>query len=140
LQADNRVPVDGIVPWGQDVVEILLDPANHREGTAADLWVLQVKPNGLLIARKGCLTEPPVGPSEEWRSGAVVAVRLERDAWWVEMSLPLEALPPAARTQRIWGLNITRLDARRGEYSSWSAARGHCYAPQALGNLVMQWP
>ncbi|MCH8806482.1 MAG: DUF4091 domain-containing protein [Planctomycetes bacterium] len=139
-KADNTVPIDGIIPWGQDVVEILIDPRNSLDGGTSDLFILQIKPNGLLIARKGARTDPPVGRSTEWDAGAVTAIRTEREAWTVEVSLPLAALPPAARQNRIWGFNITRLDARRGEYSSWSGARGHCYSSRSLGNLVLQWP
>lgn len=139
-QADNVIPFDGAIPWGQDVVEVLLDPRPTAEGSSSDLYCLQVKPSGLLVARKGCRTEPPMGTSDDWRSGARVAVSVQRDAWVIELGIPLSALPPEAKRNRVWGFNVTRLDARRGEYSSWSGARGHCYAPQALGNLIMLWP
>ena len=80
-----------------------------------------------------------MGTSEAWPSGARVAVRVERDAWVVELAVPLDALGPQARHNPLWGFNVTRLDARRGEYSSWSGARGQCYLPQSLGNLIMLW-
>jgi hypothetical protein len=139
-RADNAVPIDGTIPWSQDVVEILLDPRGTAAGTSSDLYCLQVKPTGLLIARKGCRTEPPMGHSEVWSCGARVAVDVQREAWSVEIALPLAALEPAARRQPLWGFNVTRLDARRGEYSSWSGARGDCYTPAAMGNLIMLWP
>jgi len=139
-QADNTIPIDGGIPWGQDVIEVLIDPRPAIDGASSDLYCLQVKPNGLLVARKGCRTEPPVGTSQDWQSGARVAVSVGREAWVVEMAVPLAALGPQARQNRVWGLNVTRLDARRGEYSSWSGARGCCYSPQALGNLIMLWP
>lgn len=138
--AENTVPMDGIVPWGQDVVEVLLNPRNVLKGTPADLFVLQVKPNGLLVSRRGALTDPPMGPSEDWPSAARVAVRTFRDAWVVELALPLASLGPAAVQNRVWGFNVARLDARRGEYSSWSGARGHCYSPSSMGNLVLLRP
>jgi len=139
-RADNRVPLDGAVPWGQDVVEILLDPRAAIEGTSSDIYILQVKPNGVLISRHGCLTEPPIGDSEVWQSGAAVAVQVQREAWIIELALPLASLGPDALENHIWGLNVTRLDARRGEYSSWSGARGTCYSPQSLGNLILLRP
>ena len=138
-QADNTIPIDGAIPWGQDVVEVLIDPRSTGTGTSSDLYCLQVKPSGLLVSRKGCRTEPPMGTSEAWPSGARVAVRVERDAWVVELAVPLDALGPQARHNPLWGFNVTRLDARRGEYSSWSGARGQCYLPQSLGNLIMLW-
>lgn len=139
-RADNSIPVDGAIPWGQDVVEILLDPHNTHQGTGADLYCLQIKPSGLLVARKGCLTDPPMNPSEPWQSGTRVAVSVEPDAWIVEAAVPLSSLGPAAKRNRIWGCNITRLNARRGEYSSWSGARGYTYAPHLLGNMVLLRP
>lgn len=136
-QGNNEVPVDGGVPWGQDVVEILLDPTNQPNGSGADLYVLQVKPSGLLVARKGARTSPPMNPSEPWQSGADVAARIRDDAWIVELAIPIRSLGPEAEKNRIWGFNVARLDARLGEYSSWSGARSMVYAPQLLGNLVL---
>ena len=139
-RADNTVPVDGMIPWGQDVVEILLDPRPSADGTSSDLYCLQVKPTGLLLARHGCLTDPAMGTSVPWPCAARAAVQVDRDAWTLELAIPLDAFAPAARRNNVWGFNVTRLDARRGEYSSWSGAHNHCYAPQSLGNLIMLWP
>ena len=139
-RADNLMPVDGSVPWGQDVVEILIDPRPTAAGTSSDIYCLQIKPNAVLITRQGCLTEPPIGRSVVWQSGATVAVQAQPEVWVVELALPLASLGRGAFDNRIWGFNITRLDSRRGEYSSWSGARGHCYSPQSLGNLILLRP
>ena len=139
-QADNTITLDGAIPWGQDVVEILIDPSGVATGTSRDLYCLQIKPSGLLVARRGCRTEPPMGASEPWSCGAQVAVSVQQDACIVELAVPLSAFGPEVRRSRVWGVNVTRLDARRGEYSSWSGARGYCYTPESLGNLIMLWP
>lgn len=139
-QTDNTVPIDGAIPWGQDVVEILLNPSNSPDAAPGDLYVLQVKPSGLLVARKGARTDPPLGPSVDWPCGARAASRVGRDAWVVEVALPLSAFDAAALRSRVWGCNITRLDSRRGEYSSWSGAQGYCYSARALGNLIVSRP
>ncbi len=149
-QADNTVPIDGAVPWGQDVVEILIDPrgsaapgpraGRNLPGTTSDPYILQIKPNGVLLAHKGCRTDPPMGAYEPWQCGARAKVRVRPEAWVVELSLPLTALGPDALRNRIWGFNVTRLDARRGEYSSWSGTRGHRYTPRSMGNLVLLRP
>jgi hypothetical protein len=81
-----------------------------------------------------------MGTSEAWSCGARVAASVQREDWVVELAVPLSAFGPEAQRNRVWGFNVTRLDARRGEYSSWSGARGYCYAPQFLGNLIMLWP
>lgn len=135
--ADNSIPIDGAMPWGQDVVEILLCPANVSSGTSADIFQLQIKPSGLVVARRGCATHPPMGAVEDWQSGAAVMVRVGRTGWVVEAAIPIAALGRPAIQNRVWGVNITRLDAARGEYSSWSGARGNCYLPQSLGNLIL---
>ncbi len=139
-RADNTIPLDGAIPWGQDLVEILLDPHNTAQGTGENIYCLQIKPSGLLVARRGCLTDPPMNRSELWQSGARVAVSTEDDAWVVEAAVPLASLGDAALRNRVWGCNVTRLDARRGEYSSWSGAHGYTYAPHRLGNLVLLRP
>ena len=138
--ADNTIPVDGAIPWGQDVVEILIDPRENASGTSSDLYCLQTKPSGLLLARRGCRTEPPMGTWQTWPVRARAAASVEREAWVVEMAVPLSAFGADAKRNPVWGMNVTRLDARRGEYSSWSGATGHCYSPQSLGNLIMLWP
>jgi len=135
-RADNQIPIDGAIPWGQDVVEILLDPSNALEGDGGGLYALQVKPSGLLVARHGALTDPPMNDSRPWTSGAAAAARTERGGWSVELAVPFAAFAGAGYQTGVWGCNVTRLDARRGEYSSWSGARGHCYAPHRLGNLL----
>ena len=81
-----------------------------------------------------------MGAYEPWQCGARAKVSVRPEAWVVELSLPLTALGPDAVRNRIWGFNVTRLDARRGEYSSWSGTRGHRYLPRSLGNLVLLRP
>lgn len=139
-RADNRIELDGTTPWGQDVVEILLDPRGVATGTSGDVYCLQLKPSGLLLATRGCRTEPPMGRAEFWPTGARAAVAIERDAWIVELALPLEAFGPAGRRAQLWGANVTRLDARRGEYSTWSGTQGNVYSPATLGNLILPPP
>lgn len=134
---DNQVPVAGGQPWGQEVVEILLAPGDQVAGTAGDLFQLQIKPNGVVRATRGCRTEPPIAATTPWSAGVRVATQRDRDAWLLELAIPLEALGPAARRSALWGVNVTRLDARRGEYSSWAGHSGLLYTPEALGNLLL---
>lgn len=139
-KADNEIPIEGATPWGQDVVEVLLNPSNTLEGTSGDLFAIQVKPSGLVVATRGCRTQPPMGPVEEWPAKANVAVDVSGEGWTVELSLPLAALGPAAARNELWGVNVTRLDARRGEYASWADASGMCYSPELTGNLLIVRP
>ena len=65
-----------------------------------------------------------------------VATRTTRDRWTVELRIPLNAFGPAALDNAIWGFNVTRLDAARQEFSTWSGAKGNAYDPLSLGNLA----
>lgn len=134
--ADNTIPIDGAMPWGQDVVELLLCPRNTQAGTGSDIYCLQIKPSGVAVGRRGCRTNPPMCASEPWSHNAEVVVRTKPGAWVVELAIPLASFEPAGARNRIWGLNVARLDARRGEYSSWSGAVGNCYLPELLGNMI----
>ncbi len=138
--ADNRVNMAGAIPWGQELVEVLLAPRGAETGGPGDLLCLQVKPGGVLIAREGCATEPPIAPSRPWQSDARVAVGQERGAWTVELAIPLRSLGAEAMRQRVWGVNVSRFDAGAGEYSSWSGARWRTYDVDTLGNLILLWP
>lgn len=137
---DNVIPIDADCPWGQDVVEVLLCPQDATVARAEDIFVLQIKPSGFVATLRGPRTEPPMNRSEPWAAQARVAVGRRPDAWTVEAALPLRSLNTAARGSVVWGCNITRLDSQRGEYSSWSGARGYTYAPELMGNLILQAP
>lgn len=138
--ASNIVPVDGAIPWGEDVVEILLCPRAALQGSLGEIYCLQIKRSGLLVATRGCRTDPPIGPCESWTCNATAAVKVFPTAWTVEVAVPLAAFDATAWETRIWGCNVTRLDAARGEYSSWSGAQGDCYRPELLGNLIVTPP
>ena len=139
-QATNLFPVDGAIPWQQDVLEVILSPDNALDGGPDVLRLVRIKPSGLVATYEGCPTRPQIGAMERWDVDARVAVSLGREAWTVELALPLEALRLRESVQPVWGVNVARLDARRGEYSSWSGAVGDCYRPIALGNLLFQAP
>lgn len=137
-RADNRIPTDRGMPWDQDRIEVLLDPQNLPDGPPGAIRMLSIKPSGLVRASLGPQTDPPLCRSRPWPVDPIAAVRVARGrSWTVELAIPLEALGPAGGNRRIFGCNVTRFDAARGEYSSWSAARGSTYSPARLGNLLM---
>lgn len=139
-RTDNRVPIDGPTPWGQDVVELIFDPRETPAASPAELLVLQIKPSGVTLASRGVTTEPPVSPVAPWNCAARVVVGVRSDSWTVEAAIPRAAFGRSVESARVWGVNIARLDARRGEYTSWSGARGTCYSPATLGNLLLAAP
>ncbi len=136
-EATNSVRIQGAQPWGEDVIELLCAKPGVLRGSGEDLFVLRIKPNGVTVGRRGCLVDPPIYRSTAWSPGADVAARVEADAWVVEAAIPLAALAVEGQT-RVLGLNVLRLEARSGQYSSWSGVRGsHGYRPELLGNLLL---
>jgi hypothetical protein len=135
-EQSNEVRYDGLVPVGQDLVEILIDPSNAGTGASGDLYCLLVKPNGVVIGRRGVGVDPPIGTRAEWNAKARAHVTSLRDRWIVEMSIPLLSFEGWAAREPIWGLNVARFEARLGEYSSWSGAQRHMYDTRSLGNLI----
>lgn len=132
----NVVGYDGLVPVGQDLVEILLDPHHTGTGDSGDLYYLLVKHNGVVIAQRGVGVDPPIGERAAWPVRARAYVSDFRDRWIVELAIPLSAFEGWALAEPVWGLNIARFQARLGEYSSWSAARRYMYNTRSLGNLI----
>ncbi len=139
-QTNNSIAVEGAWPWGEDLVELVLSPSRATRGDMSTPYLVRIKPTGLVRASHGCPTDPPMARVEPWPAAIRTSVDVRDGVWMTEVALPLEALDLDARGLNLWGVNVTRLDARRGEYSSWSGATGHCYTPQTLGNVLLLRP
>ncbi|HNQ24523.1 MAG TPA: DUF4091 domain-containing protein [Phycisphaerae bacterium] len=156
----KAVAYDDLVPAGEDLVEILLDPLNAGTRSPSDLYRVVVKREGFDILEKGLRTVPPVGRSAPWAADVRVATREAADGWTAEIQIPLAAVDPGAAdaasaagaagaddgaraagatgaTAVIWGFNIARFDASRQEFSTWSGAAHNAYDPLTLGNLLL---
>jgi hypothetical protein len=133
ITRSNYVRYDGLWPTGEDLVEVILDPAGTSL-SPGDLYHVVVKANGAVIAERGAACLEPIGAHAEWTADVVAAVddRWQGDRWGVEVRIPLRSL---GETAEIWGANFGRFHARSGEYSSWSGARRYLYSPVSLGNL-----
>lgn len=130
----NLVHYDDMVPTGEELVEILLDPLSTGTRSTGDLYHVVVKLSGAVWER-GIGAFPPTGPREVWAADIRQAVRWYGDRWEAEVQIPLAAFDEGARLNRIWAVNFTRFDAARQEYSTWSGAVGNAYDPLSLGNL-----
>ncbi|MBN1513398.1 MAG: hypothetical protein JXB13_15380, partial [Phycisphaerae bacterium] len=130
----NLVHYDDMVPVGEELVEILLDPLSTGTRSTGDLYHVVVKLSGAAWER-GIGTFPPTGPREVWAADIRQAVRWYGDRWEAEVQVPLSALGATARLNHIWAVNFTRFDAAHQEYSTWSGAVGNAYDPLSLGNL-----
>ncbi len=131
----NVVEYDDLIPTGEDVMEILLDPTNA--GTeSADIYHLVLKAGGTLLAERGIGSRPPIGERTAWDADIRYAFRRTSRGWQAEVAIPLSALPGSTEIGRIWGLNVARFDPQSGTYANWARAPRHCYNPQTFGNLV----
>lgn len=136
----NFVRYEGLAPVGEDLIEIILDPGATASGPG-DLYHIVVKANGAAVCERGFGCRPPIGPHVSWPADIQVAVNTTsaNDRWFAEVRISWDSFAPEARRQAIWGMNVTRLHARLGEYSTWSGARTNAYSPTTLGTMWIQW-
>ncbi len=132
----NTVDYDDLIPVGEELIEVLIDPLNTGTRSPTDLYHIVVKPSGTYLTEKGIRFDPPCGRRVPWPADIDVATRIYPDRWTVELRIPLAAFDAVAE-HTFWGFNITRYDALRQEFSTWSGARGNAYDPLSLGNLYL---
>ena len=133
----NRVVYDDLIPVGDELIEVLIDPLNTGTRSAADLYHIAVKPSGTYLAEKGIRFDPPCGAHKPWPADIDVATRVLPDRWTVELRIPLASFEQGAAEHTTWGFNLTRYDASRQEFSTWSGASGNAYDPLSLGNVYL---
>lgn len=136
----NFVRYDGLLPAGDDLLEILIDPTNAGTGQPADVYHIVIRPTGAVLAKRGIKTGSGWGTVRFWPADVRVApvLRPDKKTWAVEVSVPLSAFGRQARAGKRWAVNFARYQPRLGEYSSWSGARRYFYNTRTFGNL--EWP
>lgn len=133
----NVVTYEDLMPVGEDLVEILLDPTG-RAAAPDDLYHIVMKGSGQAIFEQGIEMTPPIGRAKPWVAEQKFAIEAGEKSWTAEIAIPRSTFGRGAGRSKIWGLNVTRLEPLGNEYSNWAAAQRHCYDPASLGNLV--WP
>jgi hypothetical protein len=131
----NRVSYDDLWPTGEDVLEVVLDPAGDAV-VPQDLYHVAVKANGAVITERGAPCLARVGGHGDWPGFVTAAVddKSQPGRWMVEIRIPLANIGKLAP---VWGINFARYNARLGEYSTWSGARRYLYSPASLGNIQL---
>ncbi len=134
----NFVEYQDLMPLGEDLVEIMIDPTNT--GTqSGDLFHIVLKSTGNPIFERGVGTVPPIGKHQTWPGVPPACCVTHADyGWCAEIAIPIATFGTDAGENPIWGVNLARLEPVRGEYSDWARAARYCYDPRTLGNLV--WP
>ncbi|MCY2931139.1 MAG: hypothetical protein NTV86_16945 [Planctomycetota bacterium] len=135
VQPGNQVRYDQLLPAGEDLVEVLLDPGQSAK-SVEDLYHLIVKANGVTLAHRGLRTWPPLGKVDVWPVEATAAVGTWAGGWTVELSIPLSSFGPAG-SSRLWGVNFMRFSPQGGEATSWAAVARHFYDPRNLGTMYV---
>jgi hypothetical protein len=135
---DNLVRYEGLAAWGEDMVEVVLDPGRRAEGPEG-LYHLVVKANGIVRARRGIDRQPPLGRASPWPAEIASAVGRSAGEWVVELAIPLSALGPGGQ-ERTWGVNFARFCTADQESSNWAHANRNLYDPQSLGLLELAGP
>lgn len=133
----TNVVYEELTPRAEDLVEVLIDPTNIA-AEPADLYHLVLKSSGAFIAERGIALPRRIGPTKPWPAPIRYAVNPTPDGWIAEAAIPLASLGPPPKPGQVWGINFTRLDPSRGEYSNWAWAPRHCFNPRTLGRLL--WP
>lgn len=132
VRYDDLIPVED-----EDLIEVLIDPLNGGTRSPGDLYHIVVKRSGTDLTEKGIGFDPPCGPRAPWAVDIEVATAASAQRWTAELRVPLRAVSPDGHEHTVWGFNLTRWDAARREFSTWSGAVGNAYDPLSLGNLFL---
>ncbi len=135
--SDNQVSYDDLLPVGDELVEVLIDPTN-RGGDSFDLFHLVFKRHGSMWAEQGIGMSRPIGRYRSWGLEVLYATQRDASGWTVEARIPVAAFGAGTLRQGVWGINFGRYARGLGEYSNWSGAVRYCYNPRSLGNLMWQ--
>jgi hypothetical protein len=136
-QRRKHVEYEDMVPVGEELVEVLIDPLNAGTRMPSDLYHVVVKRGGGDVTEKGARTLPVVGTCEPWPVDLALAVKDDGSRWMAELRIPFSAFETSNPADTVWGFNVTRYDAQHHEYSTWSGAKGTAYDPLSLGNLYL---
>lgn len=135
----NRPVYDELIPIGQELMEILIDPT-HAAGDSAGLYHLVFARSGAMWTEQGVSVQPPIGRRKAWGLDIEYATRADGEGWTVEARIPMGAFGEARAADDVWGVNFTRFAAGEAEYASWSGAARYCYNPASLGNMALERP
>jgi hypothetical protein len=136
-QRSNILRYDDLMPVGEEMVEILLDPGGEGK-EMSDIYHVVVKADGPLIFERGIGIPNSLGRRRPWAADIRYVCRRTSDGWTAELAIPLAAMDVKPSAGAIWGVNITRFETQPNRYSSWSGAARHAYNPMTFGNILWQ--
>ena len=131
----NFITYDDRIPIGEELIEILIDPAGSGSSSPSDIYHLAIKPSGAILKERGIRCEPQVAEVLDWPADIRVATRVLDDRWVAEVRVPLDSLGPAAGRGQTWSVNFCRFNSARWSYTTWSGAERNAYNPLSFGNM-----
>jgi len=127
--------------YGEDVIEVFVDPT-----AKADSYVeLEVSPRATLFDNFFLHPWKSVGPANYNIAGMKAGSSRSRNAWTVEMLVPLRGLHWEMPTDKtVWHINFYRINhyhndpyRQRAEFSAWSSPHFiNFHRPERFGELV----
>jgi len=137
VKRSNTVASSAGLAWGEDLVEIMIDPKNTDSFNPLDVYHLIVKANGNCRGIRGTIDAQAVGGSSMWPNNARSAVKVFDDRWQVEIALPLSDFNGYDKFNRWWGIDFARNAAAVSELSTWSGTKNQYCKPISLGNVYL---
>ena len=119
--------------WSDDCVELFLDPPDT---SFPGIAVVGPKYYYLLATSRGTQGDN-VGSSkmDQWDGKWLARTAREKDAWTVEIRIPLRELDARPSEGTLWKVNFTRSQKRLGENSSWSPVEAAFHDPTRFADM-----
>jgi hypothetical protein len=133
----NTVESSAGLPWGEDLVAIVLDPDNTGSLNPLDAYQVIVKANGNVLTFRGTLEASNMNASQSWPNHVRAAVAVFPDRWQAEVCIPLADVKAMAKLNRWWGIDFARMSAAMSEFSTWSGTASQYTCPVSMGNLFL---
>ena len=116
--------------WGDDCIEIFIDPANKRDS----YYQIIVNSKGVFW---DAWHDAPNNPDKSWNPGLKVAAKVGAKSWTCELAIPLAAFTHTAKTEAEWAFNVSRSRTAAGESTYWSPVyNDSSHHPEKFGRLL----
>jgi hypothetical protein len=136
-RSSNTVETSAALPWGEDLVAVVLDPENTSSLNPIDAYQVIVKANGNVLTFRGSVEAHALRASDAWPNHVRAAVKNFEDRWQVELAIPLADLNASDKLDRWWGVDFARFAAEADEFSTWSGTKNQYAKPISMGNVFL---
>jgi hypothetical protein len=133
----NTVDSSSGLPWGEDLVAVVLDPDNTGSLNPLDAYQVIVKANGNVLTFRGTLEANSMNASQSWPNHVRAAVAVFPDRWQAEVCVPLSDVNAMSKLNRWWGIDFARMSSAISEFSTWSGTTNQYACPVSMGNIFL---